>query len=111
MLELIKTLFNIDTRPQWVKDKDAKLIAAIKRSGDNIYVTPGGSVHRNPNSNTPEIDNERLMRENEVLRSALENVRGFLINKGYSPHDPLVLGLIEDALNYKTGGDGENHSV
>lgn len=110
MLELIKTLFNIDTRPQWVKDKDTKLIAAIKRGGDNIYVTPGGSVHRNPNSNTPEIDNERLKRENEVLRSALENVRGFLINKGYSPHDPLVLGLVEDALNYKEEED-ENHSV
>lgn len=110
MLELIKTLFNIDTRPQRVKDKHDKLIATIKRSGDIIYVTPGCSVDRNPYSNIHEIDNERLMRENKVLRSALENVRGFLINKGYSPHDPLVLGLVENALNYKEEED-ENHSV
>lgn len=42
--------------------------------------------------------NDILREENLVLRDALELVRGFLINKGYSEHDPFVLGAVNKAL-------------
>ena len=44
--------------------------------------------------------NNVLREENLVLRDALELVRGFLINKGYSEHDPFVLGAVNKALGY-----------
>lgn len=50
MIELLKALLGIDNRPGWVKEKDRKLIAAIKEAGDDLYVGPHGGVHRNPES-------------------------------------------------------------
>lgn len=57
MIGFIKALLGIDNRPEWVKEKDRKLIAAIKEAGDNLYVGPHGGVHRNPESiiNSPKF--------------------------------------------------------
>lgn len=49
--------------------------------------------------------NSILRDEILVLRDALELVRGFLINQGYSEDDPLVLGLINEALNWEEDND------
>lgn len=57
MIELLKALLGVDNRPEWVKERDRKLIAAIKEAGDDLYVGPHGGVHRNPESiiNSPKF--------------------------------------------------------
>jgi len=57
MIEFLKALLGIDNRPEWVKEKDRKLIAAIKEMEDDLYVGPNGGVHRNPESlkNSPKF--------------------------------------------------------
>lgn len=52
--------------------------------------------------------NNILRDEILVLRDALELIRGFLINKGYSEHDPFVLGAVNKALEKQIPeGDAE----
>ena len=80
-----------DDATHWICDEDAAFQAWQYLHENKIYV-----MKEQTEIATKERD--KLLAENAELVAALDLSRGFLINKGYSASDPLVIGAIDAAL-------------